>query len=686
MRFLFSCLLAFGFGLSLCQNAQIFKENFDSGIIHFKSDGDSCSLRRKGVRINFFNNTVNQQFVLSSAKVYHEQDFVIETTVSKSERSAVLVIGDIVGDDYMTFQLNSGPSKITHVKGGEAIALKSYDVIIAANETKIPFKLIKTGDKIDIFSADQFLSSVRIEKLRGSQVGFSLHGGLSFDLHQFEIGWSKKFVSEIDDAGDYGQKESLGASVNSEYNDLFPIINPEGNKLFFVRKEASENAGNHVNDDVWFSNINEDGSWGDAQHMGASINDQQHNSVSTALKGGKELFLLKQYSGEGKKIKDGYFLSKNTGGSFVKPTEQKIKGYQNEFPFISACMSQSKDVMILTLKTDRTFGYSDLYVSTKIKDNQWSEPINLGRTINTFGVELAPFLSPDGRTLYFASDGHGGYGGTDIFMSKRIGNSWTKWSQPKNMGEKVNSPFWDAYFSVSQKEDFAYVCSYDNSIGGVDIFRVPMPKKVVLTPTLILKGNVYDSLTMKPMEAALSLRDLYDDHLITSMKSDPTTGYYEVEIKRSEEYSLLGEKRYYNADKENIKPSDAKTNEIRQDLYLNKYGPGQKINLNRIYFVRSKPVILETSFGELKKLLEILTDNPHINIRIDGHTDNVGAEDANLKLSQERTEAIKEHLIEKGIDGSRLSAKGFGETTPIAPNNSEKHKKLNRRVEFLIVD
>lgn len=686
MKVLLSTIVFFLTCLCLGQNAQIFKEDFSKGIIHFKSNRDSCSMTRSGSSIQFKNNSFNKQFALSSAKIYNEQDFVLKTNVSVGDRSFSLVIGDITANNYLAVEINDGPSRIVRFKSGESTALKSFDIAVEGDVTHIPLRIEKTRSSYVFYSGQEYLATLHLDQIPGNQVGFSLSGNQEFELYQFEIQWTKKFVSEVDEASGYGEKESLGASVNSKFNDIFPVVNPEGDRLYFVRKESPDNEGDHLNDDVWFSKMSSDGSWGSAQHMSSTINDEHHNSVSTALKGGKEIFIVKQYSGEGKKIKDGYFLSKSTGGAFSKPVEQQIDKYKNDWNFISACMSNDKKAMILTLANDESVGNSDLFVSTQIKDGKWSEPQNLGRNINTFGMEFTPFLSPDNRTLYFASDGHGGFGGTDIFESKRIGKSWINWSPPKNMGSKINSPFWDAYFSVSQNEDFAYVCSYDNSLGGVDIFRVPMPKKVVLTPTLILKGNVYDSLTMEPVEAELSLRGLYDDELMFSMNSDPITGYYEMEIKRTEEYSILGEKRYYNADKENVVPKNAKTNEIRQDLYLNKYGPGQKINLNRIYFVRSKPIILETSFSELKKLLDILTDNPHINIRIDGHTDNVGGDDANMKLSQERTEAIKLHLIEKGIDKNRLSAKGFGESTPIAPNNSEKNKKLNRRVEFLIVD
>ena len=172
--------------------------------------------------------------------------------------------------------------------------------------------------------------------------------------------------------------------------------------------------------------------------------------------------------------KDGISIVYRKNGKWQLPIEQKITDFINEGKYVNYHLTSDNTKLIMAIKNNESYGGKDLFISFLLSDSCWSRPVNMGEALNTFADELSPFLATDGKTLYFASHGHAGYGSSDIFMSKRLDNTWTNWSKPKNLGSEINSGKWDAYYNVPAKGDYAYIVSYNEELtyGKGDIFRI----------------------------------------------------------------------------------------------------------------------------------------------------------------------------------------------------------------------
>jgi outer membrane protein OmpA-like peptidoglycan-associated protein len=317
---------------------------------------------------------------------------------------------------------------------------------------------------------------------------------------------------------------------------------------------------------------------------------------------------------------------------------------------------------------------------------QWSKPISLGPNINTPGADFAPFLASDNKTLYFASDGHGGYGKSDIFYSKRLDSTWTKWSAPRNLGPVVNSPDFDAYYTVSAAGDNAYLVSSRNGTdGSKDIFRIALAPAFKPEVVTLVQGKVLDAVTKKPIRAIIHYENLVTGEEIGVTESSPVDGSYTIVLPAGVQYGYRAESPDYIAENANLDATTAdKYSEKNQDLFMVPFKVGQKVKLNNIFFPQSKYYLQPSSFPELLRLVKILRDYPTVEILIGGHTDNQGDPALNVKLSEDRVEAVKKYLVSKGIDAKRLSTKGFGGTEPISSNEQEETRRFNRRVEFTI--
>jgi outer membrane protein OmpA-like peptidoglycan-associated protein len=305
--------------------------------------------------------------------------------------------------------------------------------------------------------------------------------------------------------------------------------------------------------------------------------------------------------------------------------------------------------------------------------------------INTDNVEMSPFLASDGVTLYFASNRPGGFGSNDIWMTRRLDDTWQKWSEPVNLGAGVNTPQWDSYYSIAASGDCAYMVSYANTYGHSDIVRISLRKEVRPNPVALVSGRVLDKKTGKPVEASISFTTLSDGKEAGTARTTPGTGDYQIILPYGKLYGFSASAQGYYAVSENLDLSNLKSyEEVKRDLYLVPIEVGQVVRLNNIFFEFGKDSLKAESFPELDKVVQLLTDNAAMTIALSGHTDNVGSDAANLKLSEGRAKAVYNYLVSKGIDASRLSSKGYGETKPVATNDTEDGRQQNRRVEFEI--
>jgi outer membrane protein OmpA-like peptidoglycan-associated protein len=310
----------------------------------------------------------------------------------------------------------------------------------------------------------------------------------------------------------------------------------------------------------------------------------------------------------------------------------------------------------------------------------------MGPVINTPAKELTPFLAPDDRTLYFSSNGHRGYGSNDIYLTRRLDDSWTNWSEPENLGPDVNTDDWDAYFTVPASGEYAYYSSQKNSLGKSDIVRIKLPDAAKPLPLFLVSGKTFNAKTKQPIEATIQYESLPDGVAVGSLASSAGTGDYTISLARGRRYGFRAEKDGFFPVSDNLDATKLdKYTEVKKDLYLVPIEVGEVVRINNVFFDFAKSDLRPESFPDLNRLVSFLKTNPNVEIQLLGHTDNVGKDGDNLKLSENRIQSVKAYLVVEGIATSRMSASGRGETTPIATNDTEDGRQQNRRVEFTIV-
>ncbi|WP_337042196.1 OmpA family protein [Emticicia sp. 17c] len=483
-------------------------------------------------------------------------------------------------------------------------------------------------------------------------------------------------------------KENLGKGVNSRYREVAPIITPDGKTLFFTRQLHDQNIGKEKNQDVWISKLQSDGTWSEAENIKEPINTAEHNAVTTISADGKTVFLVNIYLPDGT-YRQGLSRSKKTRTGWEFPKEVRINDYYNNAGYAEFSLAPNNKVLVMACKRKDTRGGKDLYVSFLTETGMWSKPVNMGN-INTVENESAPFIAADSKTIYFSTPGFAGYGDNDIFMSRRLDSSWTKWSEPENLGPLINTNKWDGYFTISASGEYAYLSSEERAIGGEDIFRIKLFPSIKPEPVAIISGTVINSLDKKPIAADVTLEVLNDSlsHEKIESEFDPETGEYKFVVPLKKNYSLSASKKGFLAVSDNIDLSkDTRFREIKRNITLIPIKEGQTIILTNLFFNQSKYDILPASFPELNRIIDLMKEYPTMEVMIDGHTD--GSDDdlmLNVRLSQDRANEVKKYLVEKGgIDASHIKTKGWGPSRPIASNATEETRKKNRRVEFSIL-
>lgn len=485
-------------------------------------------------------------------------------------------------------------------------------------------------------------------------------------------------------------KERLSENVNSPYKEYKPLLSPDGQTLYFSRKNHPENMGGVKDEeDIWFSELDENGEWQLARNMGPELNNEDPNFISSVTPDGKSVILIlgNQYNGD-KRMKPGVSMSNNNSGSWSKPVSLEIINDYNYSDKANYYLANNRKTLLLSVQRDDTKGGRDIYVSFLQNDSTWTEPLNLSGTINTAGEETGAFLAPDDKTLYFSSNGYSGFGGSDIFVTRRLDDTWTNWSEPENLGPTINSQYEDLFFNIPGNSDFAYY-SQGVSEQDLDIFRVAMPLFKRPDPVILVKGKLLDSKTREPIEAQIIYERLSDGTEIGITLSNPATGEYEIMLPTGELYGIRANAENYLSINENLDLTNFEGDEnesVTKDLFLVPIEKDATVVLNNVFFDFDKAVLKRESYPELDRVAEAMEDRPTLTIEISGHTDSVGPEQYNLGLSERRAEAVAEYLRGKGIAGDRLIVKYYGETQPVEPNTTVEGRSKNRRVDFKITN
>jgi outer membrane protein OmpA-like peptidoglycan-associated protein len=474
----------------------------------------------------------------------------------------------------------------------------------------------------------------------------------------------------------------------SEFNssDLNPMITSDGSTIFFTRVVDGYNKAMQCLKQ-------EDGSWSKAKQLPNPVNMKKHN-VSIASPGvdGSSFYVTgyRYEYGSHPRI-EGVSKTRLTEKGYGDFTSFSIDAYENEGKTRSYYLSADQEFLILAIEGDVTYGQKDIYVSFLRSDpkdgNYYSHPLNLGSVINTSANEVFGFLAADNATLYFSSSGHHGYGDNDFFMTKRLDDSWTNWSDPINMGPIINSTGWDGHFSTDATGQMALISTKRKGDVSSEIYQVSLLEETMPDPVLMVTGRVLNKETNKPVKAEIMFRALSEGAVSKSVNTNVRTGEYKVVFNKGASYEILANLDGFYPISDVLRlDSVTSFDGITKDLFLTEIKKGEAIRLNNIFFETGSATLQAESYNEIDRLAKLIEGKKKIVIQISGHSDNVGSESFNLKLSGERANAVMEYLIEQGISADRVSAKGFGPSVPVSANDTEAGKALNRRVEFTILE
>lgn len=426
--------------------------------------------------------------------------------------------------------------------------------------------------------------------------------------------------------------KELGPTVNSEAEETQPILSKDGQTLYFVRVLHPDNlGGKYSGHDIWYAHRQPDGSWQSARNGLLNLNNKGNNAILGFSADGERVYLLNSYKSEQSKYA-GISVANKSEGRWDFPKDLDIPKLHKDGFFYNAYVNDDEDVIIVSMKRQSLPYDEDLYVSTKGADGSWTPFANMGPMINTDGFEITPFLSDDQRYLYFASNGHGGFGDSDIFVSERQGDGWQQWSKPQNLGSPINSRQFDAAFRFYPDSTVLFTSNRKGGLADLYESRILSPEDTVTknTPVVFHEKTEEEREAMEPTEEDNSMADLS------------------------------------NAKKEAI---------VVEDVY--------PLTVS-IYFAFDSDELSMQAQDKLRDLFEKYTQGD-VRVELTGHTDAIGTETYNQGLSVRRANSAEQFLMQAGLARERVQTAGKGEAEPVATNDTPEGRRQNRRVTITVV-
>jgi outer membrane protein OmpA-like peptidoglycan-associated protein/tetratricopeptide (TPR) repeat protein len=490
--------------------------------------------------------------------------------------------------------------------------------------------------------------------------------------YQFAIDYAKAHP----DKNYVFEPQNLGDSVNTINLEYFPSITVDSRKFIFTKRIKS-------NEDIYESNL-ENGKWTNATPLAGKINSTSFNEgASNISQDGKWMIFTGCNFPKGSGSCDLYISYLNNNG-WSEP-ENLGRNVNSEFWESTPSLSPDKRDLYFSSNVPGGFGGKDLWVCHRDENGKWQEAVNLGAEINTAADESTPFIHADNQTLFFNSNGHEGYSEKpDLFLSRKQPDG--KWSKPENLGYPINTIEDEGSLVVAADGKTAYFSSdRSDSKGGLDIYSFELRSDVRPLKTLWVKGKVFDIKTKTGLPSTVELTDLSTREIISKVQTDEE-GNYLVTLPVGKDYAFNVHRKGYLFYSENYNMRDISSDSTyTADIPLQPIEANAHIVLKNVFFDSKKTTLKPESIIELDNVVRLMNENPNMKILISGYTDNVGKPADNLALSKGRAVAVVNYLISKGINDSRLSFKGFGETNPVGDNSTEEGRALNRRTELSVV-
>ena len=496
--------------------------------------------------------------------------------------------------------------------------------------------------------------------------------------------------------------EKIKANFGEDAINLNPIISPDGNTIFFSKNSPENVGGKRDIEDIWYLERDPStGEWGEPINIGFPLNNKGSNFVSSiAINEDNNYVLLlgNRYLENGKMRGGVSITSQQPDGTWSQPMPMDILDFYNYSEVANYFLSNDQKYLLMALRRDDGYGELDLYVSFNRGDNSWATPLNLGRTINTADTESAPFMTND-TTLYFSSKGYSGFGGEDVYVSYRQDDTWMNWSRPENLGPVINSESNDTYFNISSDNKYAFLTRAE--IDSTELFQINVPIFKPIKPLYIVRGQVYNVKDNMPVQASVIFDNVSDTVTTTSSQgSTGEDGRYELTLPPGT-YDIYAERSGFatiNRQRVALSELDPDGDKlVYRDIYmsddLSEIGAEESLALTR-QAIASEEVLFEfdsyalrrDAYDYLDGVAAFMAQNPDVQLQVAGHTDSVGPESYNQRLSERRANTAADYLIHRGVADGRLRIIGFGEKRPLVKNTSAANRQLNRRVEFVVIE
>jgi len=490
---------------------------------------------------------------------------------------------------------------------------------------------------------------------------------------------------------------NAGPGLNSKYDEYFPCITADEQMFLFTRKLPTTKNPNGWQEDFYISN-KLDGKWSPAYSIGPKINTESNEGAPSLSADGKVLFFVVSEEnfdnenghdyGLGRK---GYgscdiFYSVKEGNDWSKPKNAGPGVNSYNWETQPSFSSDGKTLYFIRGQIkEHAIQNPDIYMSVIGSNGQFGPAKRLSDVINTKGNEESVFIHPDNQTLYFASDGHPGMGGMDIFMSRRQPNG--EWGEAVNLGYPINTFNDENSLLVSRDGKLAYFASdRPGGFGGLDIYSFDLYDAVQPGKTIFVKGKVFDAVTKLPLESDIDVVDLQTGSSVVKWVSNKNSGEFFICLPVNKNYAFNTSKTGYLFHSENFALMENKDYQpFALNIPLSPITKDSTVILRNVFFETNKYNLKDESKSELNKLVDFLNKNTTLKIELSGHTDNVGEKKLNQVLSENRAKSVLEYLVANGIVKDRLTFKGYGDSKPVVANDTDEHRQMNRRTEFKVI-
>lgn len=564
-----------------------------------------------------------------------------------------------------------------------AKALEMFDRLFKLNPDYAPRLRYEYG--VALAGGGRYEDSEKL--LEGYLKSFSLSADQTLSRHQAQYQLDNARAQKTLRASELHIKPpvKLSSVVNSGLGDYMPVLDVTGAKLYFTSNRkggVSFDAANKEQGDedlYYIEKVN--GEWTAPKLLPEPINTADNDGAASFSADGQLMVFSACGRPDGVGSCDLYY-SVLDGTQWTKPVN--VGNVVNSTDWdAQPTVSNDGSMIIFASGRDGSYGIEDLYMIEKNKFGEWGPAMNLGPVVNTPFRDESPFFSQDGKTLYFASSGHPGYGGLDLFKTTYVNGKWTT---PVNLGPPINTPGDDRFFTIGGSGEVGYFSS--NRDGKYEsLYEIEIPESMRPQPTVVVEGTVTNAKTGARVSAYVMVEDLNSGELVATLRSNSVSGKYLVVLPAGKSYSVSANKEafFFHSERFDV-PLTSKFETIRKDVDLRPIEKGARVVINNIFFETGKATLSGESKVELEKAIDLLNANPTMVIEVGGHTDNVGDDAFNMKLSHDRAKSVRDYLVQGGIASARVQAKGYGESNPIATNDTDDGRKANRRTEFIILE